>query len=54
MIISSYLQLNTHMKAMEGGVELRTPPTRLPPPLRDTLMSGEACVSFWKKTEVHM
>lgn len=33
------------MEAMEDGVDLHTPPTRLPP-LRDTLMSGEAHVSF--------
>lgn len=34
------------MEAMEHGVELRTPHTRLPPPLRDTSVSGEACLAF--------
>ena len=35
------------MEAMEDGVELLTPPTRLPPPLRDTSVSGEAYISFF-------
>lgn len=29
------------MEAMEDGVELHIPPTRLPPPLRDTSVSGK-------------
>lgn len=33
------------MEAMQDGVERHTPLTRLPPPLRDTSMSGEACVT---------
>lgn len=45
-ILPPHLQQNTHMEAMEDGVELHTPPTRLPPPLRDTLVSGEASVPF--------
>lgn len=42
--LPSRLQQSTHMEAMEDGVELHTPLTRLPPPLRDTSMSGEARV----------
>ncbi|KAF3858322.1 hypothetical protein F7725_011523, partial [Dissostichus mawsoni] len=34
-------QQNTHMEAMEDGVELHTPPTRQPPPLRDTSASEQ-------------
>lgn len=34
------------MEAMEHGQELHTLPTRLHPPLRDTLLSGEAYVTF--------
>lgn len=32
------------MEAMEDGVELHTPPTRMPPPLRDILVSGKSYI----------
>lgn len=34
------------METTEDGVELHTPPTRLPPPLRDTSVSGETFAQF--------
>ncbi len=47
IILHLRLQQNTHMEALEDGVELHTRPTRLPPPLRDTSVSGEACALFF-------